>query len=158
MNDRDRDFRRLYAELRIRDQQSYLRSRVAEYGSASRQAAVIRNVLLLAAALGGCAGQFTQGSGRAIWAVTSAVLAVLAAALTAYEAFFGFAQQEKRYGDAADNLDEAALDWDEPGGDLTAEVERVEGIFRSETGQWGQLSVRSADVRRPPAPDDPGTA
>jgi hypothetical protein len=74
------------------------------------------------------------------------VLAAVAAAITTYEALIGFPRLEKLYSDAARNLEEAAIDWRiaDPHGDLTAEVERVEGIFRSEIGQWGQLVVKAA--------------
>jgi hypothetical protein len=66
--------------------------------------------------------------------------------VTAYETLIGFSQLEKLYADALYNLEEAALDWRDldPTADPTAEVERVESVFRSERGQWGQLVVKSA--------------
>jgi len=51
-------------------------------------------------------------------------------------------------------LREAAIDWRiaDPDGDLSAEVERVENIFRSEIGQWGQVVVKAAPPASPAAP------
>ena len=47
------------------------------------------------------------GTARAAWAVAGALLAALAAAVTAFETLVGFPQLEKVYGDAARNLEEA---------------------------------------------------
>jgi hypothetical protein len=150
---RAREFHQLYATLRIGGQLSFYEARAAEYRAAHRQAVVVRNALLLAAAIAGALGQFADGTTRAASGVVAAVLAALAAAVTAYEALIGFPQLEKLYSDAARNLKEAAIDWKvaEPNADLTPEVERVEGIFRSEIGQWGQLVVKAATPAPPPA-------
>lgn len=151
MSDRFREFHSLYAELRIGDQLRYYTARVAEYRRAHQQAVVVRNWLLLAAAAAGVIAQLFDGTARAGWGVAAAVLASLAGALTAFETLIGFPQLEKLFSDAARNLQEADIDWRDadPSADLTAEVERVEGIFRSEIGQWGQLIVKSA---APPPP------
>jgi hypothetical protein len=71
--------------------------------------------------------------------------------VTAFEGLIGFAQLRKLYNDAALNLAEAEIDWDAagPGGDLEAEVERVEQILRSENGQWGQLVIESTSKKAP---------
>ena len=49
-----------------------------------------------------------------------------------------------------ENLKEAAIDWRASPGDPEGEVDRVEDVFRSERGQWGQV-VKSA-APAPPAP------
>lgn len=138
-------------ELRITDQLSFYQSRVEEYRKAHRQTVIVRNALLLAAAVAAAVGQFTTGTDRSAWAVAATILAAVAGAVTAFEAVIGFPQLQKLYSDAARNLEEAAIDWKvaNPHEDLTAEVERVEGIFRSEIGQWGQLVVKAA---APPTP------
>jgi hypothetical protein len=153
MNDRERQFRRLYRRLRIEDQRRYYSMRAKEYRSAHRQVVVVRNVLLLAAALAGVVAQATNGSARAAWAVVAAVLGSLAGAVTAYESLVGFPQLEKLYSDAERNLEEAAIDWDEPGARMADEIDRVEWVFRSERGQWGQLVVKTAKSTQPVTSD-----
>ena len=153
MNDRERKFRRLYRRLRIEDQRRYYSMRAKEYRSAHRQVVVVRNVLLLAAALAGVVAQATNGSARAAWAVVAAVLGSLAGAVTAYESLIGFPQLEKLYSDAERNLEEAAIDWDEPGARMADEIDRVEWVFRSERGQWGQLVVKTAKSTQPVTSD-----
>jgi conflict system pore-forming effector with SLATT domain len=155
---RDEEFRRLYALLRIRDQLRYYSDRRVEYGNAHRQVVIVRNMLLLAAAAAGAVGQIVEGTARATCAVVAAVLASLAGAVTAFESLIGFPQLEKLYTDAVRNLEEAEIDWDavEPDADVTAEIERVESIFRCEIGQWGQLVVKSATPALTPV-SDPAT-
>ena len=150
MTDRAREFHRLFLELRIEDQLRYYEARRREYAAAHRQAIVLRTALLLAAGAAGVVGQAMGGTARAGWAVAGALLAALAAAVTAFETLIGFPQLEKLYRDAARNLDEARVDWEDVDPEVVpeAEVERAEDVFRSERGQWGQLVVKSA----PPAP------
>ena len=59
MSDRDGEFRRLYRRLRIDDQRRYYSLRSKEYRSAHRQVVVVRNILLLGAALSGVVSQAT---------------------------------------------------------------------------------------------------
>ena len=143
--DRARAFHRLYQRLRIDDQLRFYHDRHTEYASAHRQAVVLRTALLFGAAAAGVVTQSTAGTARAAWAVAGALLAALAAAVTAYETLIGFPQLEKVYGDAVRNLEEAKLDWQDLDPDTmsAAEFERVEDVFRSERGQWGQLVVKS---------------
>ncbi|MBL8926120.1 MAG: SLATT domain-containing protein [Pseudonocardia sp.] len=156
MTGRAEEFHRLFLLFRIEAQRDYYTARSAEYRRAHEQAVVVRNVLLLAAAVAGGMGPFVHDTPRAALGVAAAVLGALAAAVTAFETLIGFPQLEKLYADAARNLKEAAIDWREadPGGDLTAEIERVEDVFRSERGQWGQLIVKSA-AQPPPARNAP---
>lgn len=156
MSERDLQFRRLYRRLRIEGQQRYYHARAKEYGDAHRQVVVVRNTLLLAAAVAGVVSQVATGSARGGWAVAAAVLSSLAGALTAYEALIGFPQLAKLYADADRNLEEAAIDWDEPDVRTADEIERVEWIFRSERGQWGQLVVKTATSTQPAQDDEDG--
>jgi hypothetical protein len=145
MSDRDAEFRALYQDLRITDQQRYYTDRSAEYEQAHRQAIIVRNVFLIAAALVAVGAQFTSGTSRAGCGVAAALLAALAGAVTAFDALIGFPQLQKLYSDAALNLAEALINWDstsavgEPAG-----IERVEKILRTENGQWGQLAIKTA--------------
>lgn len=150
-DERDADFRRLYRELRIRDQHAYYVRRRDEYQRAHRQAVIVRNVLLMIAGVCAVAGQAVDGAARAGWSVGAAVLGGLAAALIGYEALLGFSRLSKLYGDVARNLAEAELDWDDTGSsaDIAAEVHRVEEVLRAENGQWGQLVVESATPAAP---------
>jgi SMODS and SLOG-associating 2TM effector domain 1 len=161
--DRARAFHRLYLRLRIDDQLRFYQARRTEYASAHRQAVILRTALLLGAAAAGVITQSTNGTARAAWAVAGALLAALAAAVTAFETLVGFPQLEKIYGDAARNLEEAKVDWEDvdPERVPVEEVERVEDVFRSERGQWGQLVVKSAAPAPPAppvAPKDPSAA
>jgi SLOG in TRPM, prokaryote len=58
------------------------------------------------------------------------------------------------YGDAARNLEEAKVDWEDVDPETVPEreVERVEDVFRSERAQWGQLVVKSAAPAPPTVP------
>jgi SMODS and SLOG-associating 2TM effector domain 1 len=151
MTSRAAQFHALYKELRIADQRNYYRQRRLEYEQANRQAIVVRNTLLVLAALAGIAGQLVTGTDRALCGVIAALLAALAAAVTGFEGLIGFAQLRKLYNDAELNLDEAEIGWDAAGsdGDLAAELERVEQIFRTENGQWGQLVIEAAPKSAP---------
>ncbi|QFY11296.1 SLATT domain-containing protein [Nonomuraea phyllanthi] len=153
MTERQAQFRALYRDLRIGEQRGFYERRSEEYGRARHQAIVVRNVLLVLAALAGVAGQVATGTGRAFCGVAAAVLAALAGAVTAYEALIGFAQLRKLYGDAALNLRAAALDWDAagPDDDVAPQIDRIEQIFRTENGQWGQLMVQNEQVAPPVA-------
>ena len=155
---RAHDFHRFYFDQRIENQLAYYRDRRAEYRDAHRQAVIVRNALLFMAAIAGGIGAFVPEGWRVGLGVAAALLGAFAAAVTAYETLIGFSQLEKLYADALRNLEEAALDWRDldPAADPTAEVERVESVFRSERGQWGQLVVKSAAPAPPqPAPKAP---
>jgi hypothetical protein len=154
VSDRDQQFRLLYRRLRIEDQRRFYSARAKEYKAAHRQVVIVRNIMLLAAAVVGVISQVADGPARAGWAVGAAVLGSLAGAVTGYEALIGFPQLEKLYSDAERNLEEAAIDWDEPHARIADEIERVEWIFRSERGQWGQLVVKTATSTQSARPDE----
>lgn len=152
-DEHDADFRRLYRELRIRDQHAYYVKRRDEYERAHRQAVIVRNVLLMIAGVCAVAGQAVEGAARAGWSVGAAVLGGLAAAVIGYESLVGFSRLSNLYADVARNLAEAELDWDDTGSsaDVAAEMHRVEEALRAENGQWGQLVVESATLATPAA-------
>ncbi|MCV2489833.1 SLATT domain-containing protein [Geodermatophilus sp. YIM 151500] len=167
MTDRDDEFQALYLALRIEDQKKYYDDRRTEYEAAHRQTVVVRNALLVLAALASVAGQLTGPTVRGALAVVAAVLGALAVAVTGFEALIGFPHLTKLYTDAARNLAEAEIDWTTrtPDADLEHDVDRVEEIFTSEIGQWGQLiseagaeAARTADgvaARSPPTAAQP---
>jgi hypothetical protein len=150
---RAQQFNELFLKLRINDQLDFYSDRGAEYKAAHRQVVIVRNVLLAVAALAGGAAAFAPENWRPVLGLVSAVLAALATAVTAYDTLMGFQHLEKIYRDAADNLKEAAIDWRVVTPEnLKAEVDRVEEVFRSERGQWGQLLVTSAGPTPQPKP------
>jgi hypothetical protein len=71
MSGRVAQFHDLYRTLRITDQRKYYEDRRREYAQASGQAIVVRNTLLVLAALAGIAGQLTTGTGRALSGVVA---------------------------------------------------------------------------------------
>ena len=151
MTDRAAQFRDLYQRLRIADQMGWYEGRRDEYKKANQQAIVVRTVLLALAALAGvAAAQLVTGTGRAALGVVAALLAALAAAVTAFEALIGFTQVGKLYNDAALSLRAAEINWNNTGphDDVAAELGEVEQILRTENGQWGQLVIEGT----PPDP------
>jgi hypothetical protein len=143
-------FRALYRTLRLENQRRYYTERCTEYSSAHRQASTARDVLLVLAATAGFVGQLLDGTGRAGLSVVGAVLAALAAALTAFETLIGFEQHRKLFADAGANVDAALERWDSTSpADAAADVERIEQIFVAENGRWGQLVRNLATSDRP---------
>ncbi|NUR82452.1 MAG: SLATT domain-containing protein [Nonomuraea sp.] len=142
---RTAQFLALYRELRISEQRAFYELRSRESQAAHEQTVTLRNVLLVLSALAGVAGQLVSGTGRAVCGVVAAVLAALAGAVTAYEALMRFSQLHKLYGDAALSLAEAEIDWDADTGDLKDRMARVEQVFLSERGQWGQLQLQESE-------------
>jgi hypothetical protein len=145
MTDRLEQFHALYGKLRIADQKQFYAERRDEYRTAHRQAIIVRNGLLVAAAMAGVGGQLTEGTARALVSIGAAVFAALAGLVTAFEALIGFPRLGKLYEDAWINLSVAEVEWGrlDPHGDISAGLGRVEQIFRKENGQWGQLVVRA---------------
>jgi hypothetical protein len=147
---RTAQFRLLYRTLRLEDQRRFYADRCSEYAAAHRQASAVRDVLLVLAASAGFVGQLLDGTGRAGLSVVAAVLAALAAALTAFETLIGFEQHQKLFADAGASLTAALEQWDRtsPGGSDAA-VDQVEQIFLAENGQWGQLvrNLATSDAR-----------
>jgi hypothetical protein len=145
MSEHAEQFRVLYRDLRITDQRKFYEARAEEYTRAHHQGIAVRNALLTLAALAGVVGQFTAGTGRTVAGVAAAVLAALAGAVTAFDTLIGFAPLAKLYGDTAINLAAAEIDWDQARPeDIDAELTRVEEVFRTENGQWGQLVIQNA--------------
>jgi ABC-type multidrug transport system fused ATPase/permease subunit len=156
-DERARQARQLYEAHRIQAQRRYYDARSREYSRARDQAVTVSSVLLAAATVTGIAATFANGTARALWGVAGALLAALAAAVTAYESLMSFGQLAKLYADAAANLQHASAGWStEPvwsSARLGRRVDAAERVFRLESGQWGQLAL-SAYVELAPA-DDP---
>ena len=141
MTTRTDQFRAIYLEHRLVDQQEYYRQRVDEYERAHRQALGVRNVLFVLSAMAAGASQITDDRARGEFGALAAVLAALAGAVTAYESLIGYPSLLKIFHDAWVSLQAARIDWDLPDDDVEHSIRRVEQVFRSENGQWGQLAV-----------------
>ena len=89
MTDRATEFHRLYGELRIRDQKAFYEARRDEYRGAHRQAIIVRNALLFAAALAGWAASSPTARSARDRDHRRGV-AALAGAVTAFSALVGF--------------------------------------------------------------------
>lgn len=148
MSERNKELLRFYEANRINDQMKFYASRRTQFDRATGQGLAVSAVLLgfatAAGALAGTATGWTEG-----WSAIATILPAVSTALAAYLALYAFEQQSKIYGDAAHALQAASSRRPDPeaGRDgRTAEqniaeyVLRVEGVFRREQGQWGQLT------------------
>jgi hypothetical protein len=146
----------LYFKHRLTGQQKYYRDRTEEYERAHGQALALRNTLFILSAVGAGVSQVTTGTWRGTLGVAAAVLGALAGAVTAYESLIGYPSLTKIYHDTWAGLQAARIDWDEPDADTEKSIRRVEQIFRTENGQWGQLVVRQSEHVSPDgAPTQP---
>src|SRR5262249_54457528 len=109
--------------------------------------AVSATLLGLASAVSALAG--TTVGWTTVWTAASAILPAVSTALAAYLALYAFDQQSKLYGDAVRAVHAAARTVPDPdlaqGGrspevNIADYVEKVEGAFRTENAQWGQLT------------------
>lgn len=142
MNARDRQFVEVYQAARVEDQRAYYLQRANEFQAAHRQVLLVSSLLFgLSGTVGLIAGLDVPG--KLVWAIFAAILPAITSALSAYEGLYGFNRIAKRFRDAARNLRlvEAPRISEAQGKEDAVEeyVLRVEGIFRDELGQWGQL-------------------
>lgn len=144
-----------YRKYRIEDQLDFYTSRKDLFDRATGQGLAVSATLLgFAAAVSALAG--TTVGWTEVWSAASAILPAISTALAAYLALYAFDQQSKIYGDAVRAIHAAArpvpnLDLAEggrpPEENIADFVKRVEGSFRQENAQWGQLTsqVQIAD-------------
>jgi hypothetical protein len=145
MSSRDEDFLRLYRTHRFDDQYAWYEARVDEYESAHDQVITLAAIALFGAAAAGAVASFDLFGWRVAWGVLAAVMSGVATLIGAYDQLIGYEQTTKLYRDAkaalgalrsqAPWLSSAPL----PEG-TAAFVDRVEAVFQSEIGQWGQLT------------------
>jgi hypothetical protein len=148
MSERNKQLLGYYRKNRIEDQLKFYTDRRDLFDRASGQGLAISAMLLAFAsavsALAGTAVGWTQ-----VWSALSAVLPAISTAVAAYLALYAFDQQSKIYGDAMRAVHAAARPAPNPdaheGGRAPEEniadfVKNVEGAFRQEHAQWGQLT------------------
>ncbi len=142
MTGRYEQFAELYAEDRLLDQLNYYRDRRVEAERARDQAITAKAVLLGLAAVAGVVGAAYPVT-RPAAAIAAAFLAALATGLTAYQSLYAFPRLAKLYKDAETSLIALRAIGLGPGlqvSEIRARVELIEGVFKQENGQWGQLA------------------
>lgn len=158
MDNRHEQFLNLYQTWRHKDQAGFYQARCMEFERARRQAIISAGVLMLLTTMVSiftATGLFLP---KWVWASLGVFLPALSTALTAYNSLFAFEQQLKLYKDASRGLHRAEADAyglrksaDEADylKKIEAYVNQVEGIFRKEQGQWGQLISEIKPVEPP---------
>ncbi len=147
MNSRDEDFLRCYEKYRYEDQHGFYESRIKQFEAARSQAIFLTSILI------GCTGITSVLAAadvlhlKTLWVILSIVFPALGTAFAAYDRLYAFEQQTKLYKDARRALDahryrpigKASLSESEFRAAVSDHVQEVEGVLRSEQGQWGQL-------------------
>jgi hypothetical protein len=163
MNNRHEQFLSLYQTCRHKDQDSFYKSRHAEFERARRQAIITAGVLMFLTAMVSILTTTDLFWPKWVWAVLSVLFPALSTALTAYNSLFAFEQQSKLYQDAIHALRSAETDTyglQQAANEadylkrLEAYVNKVEEILRKEQGQWGQLTAE-VKVAGPSASERP---
>jgi hypothetical protein len=136
-----------YRKYRIQDQLDFYTSRRDLFDRAVGQGLAVSAMLLgFASAVSALAG--TTVGWTEVWSAASAILPAISTALTAYLALYAFDQQSKLYGDAVRAVRAAARlpnpsfpqGGRPPEENIADFVKKVEGAFRQENAQWGQLT------------------
>jgi hypothetical protein len=144
---REEQFAAICGRARVDDQRAYYEARSQAFERAHRQLLLVSAVVFgLAAATGLLAGLDVPG--KVVFAIVAAVLPSISTALAAYEGLYAFQRVAKLYRDAARNLrrvDPPAAFEAPAVGEYVAKVEHV---FTSERGQWGQLAVETASEQQ----------
>ncbi len=139
-----------YRRHRIDDQTHYYAHRAVEFERARRWTVTASAGLLVLAALCGALGA-AYGAHRAMWAFTAAALSAMAAAISGFEAAFGF----ERFSCGANETVSALAMADTHGPragrpasdeELLAFVVGVERLLRSEVDTWSQVAEKAAET------------
>ena len=148
MSQRNRDLLKFYAACRIDDQVNFYSDRSAQFDRATSQGLAVSAMLLGFSTAAGALAGTTVGWATG-WSAVATILPAISTALAAYVALYAFDQQSKIYGDALKALraasrarpdPDSALEGQTPERNIAEYVERIEGIFSQEQGQWGQLT------------------
>ncbi|HLY81480.1 MAG TPA: SLATT domain-containing protein [Acidimicrobiales bacterium] len=163
MTERDTEMANLYRRYRLEHQKNFYRNRAVEYRTARNQARITAAAFLVLASLAGALGGADVGDWRMWWAVAATVLGGLAAALTSYEAIYGFDRQSRDYEKTIAAL--ARLETRFPGepcapgaggAEVAAFVQQAEAVFLGEVDRWAKhTSAPPTTDSAGPAPDPP---
>ena len=159
MSQRNREFMELYDKYRYLDQVAFYKKRSQEYKEANSQLLTATGVIMIITA-GVSAATTLQIT--VFWKTVLALLAVglpaLSTALAAYNELFAFERQSKLYQDAKNALHAALAESPDVKQGLSESeydiavgvyVNVIEGVFRKEQGQWGQLQSQAKMVEFP---------
>jgi hypothetical protein len=145
MSQRSDDLLALYREHRFDEQYAWYEDRITEYERAHDQIITVTAAALFGAAAAGLAASADVAGLRIAWAVLAAVLSGSATLVAAYDQLIAYEQNLKVYRDARAALGSLRPDapWLSTPVDLDQArhfVDEAERVFRSENGQWGQLT------------------
>jgi hypothetical protein len=161
MSQRNRQLMSLYQKYRFEDQKNFYDARSKEFKSAHRQVVLLTGVIMILTTV---VASVTVAIDLPYWKPVLMILAVvfpaLSTALSAYNELFAFERQAKLYQDAERALQRASADSPDlikQGLSSDSEyalavglyVNEIEGIFRKEQGQWGQLASQAKTVELP---------
>jgi hypothetical protein len=139
VSSREQQFLAIYRRCRVEDQLDFYEARINEFKDARRQVAMLAAVIFgLSSAVGVIAGLDIQG--KALIAIFTVILPAFSTALAAYDALYAFDRHAKLYADALRALVQLDLPTTEPGA-VREYVQTIEGVLRTEQGQWGQLAA-----------------
>ena len=164
MRERDQQFLALYEKHRFEDQRAFYDSRRREFDTARDQVLWLIAVFMVLTAAVAALASAKVGGLKSLWSILAVAFPALSTALSAYNALYAFERQAKIYGDAANALLRARADSPDlkpPMDDaafqeaLSAHVEQVEQILRSEQAQWGQLIGEIKPAAPPQSTHDP---
>jgi ABC-type transport system involved in cytochrome bd biosynthesis fused ATPase/permease subunit len=148
MSERNEQFLALYQQYRFEDQRGWYERRRAEFEAAYSQVINLTGLLMVLTGTAAALAAADVGGLKNLWAVLAVVFPVLSTALSAYNGLYAFERQAKLYRDAANMMLRARADAPDLKPEITeagyrhalsAYVNKVEGILRTEQGQWGQL-------------------
>jgi ABC-type transport system involved in cytochrome bd biosynthesis fused ATPase/permease subunit len=148
MSERDERFLDLYQQYRFEDQRGWYERRHAEFEVAYDQVITLTGLLMVLAGIAGALAAADVGGPKTLWAVLAVIFPALSTALSAYNGLYAFERQAKLYRDAANMMHRARAEAPDLKPEITeagyrhvlsAYVNKVEGILRTEQGQWGQL-------------------
>ncbi len=142
-------FLSLYQKHRFTDQLAFYSIRIEDFQRAARQVVYLISILLVLTMLGGILASLDILGARRFWISTSIICSILSTAAAGFGALYAFDRHAKLYQDAIHALVQAKktapsemplemID-KEYGEALGKYVAQVEGIFKREQGQWGQL-------------------
>jgi hypothetical protein len=159
MSQRNKQFMSLYQKYRFEDQRGFYDRTSKEFKAAHQQVISLTGVIMIfTAAVSALTAAVTSSDWKPVLAILAVVFPALSTALSAYNELFAFERQSKLYQDAEKALHHALAgapdlkpgisdsDYD---GAVGVYVNVIEGIFRKEQGQWGQLESQAKTVELP---------
>ena len=160
MSTRNEQFLTLYKTHRHAHQMAFYIARRDEFEKAQRASVTLTSALLALTTIASLLASLMLKP-KPLWTILSVAFPAFSTALSAYTELYAFDRQAKLYRDTLNPLRRAEADAPDLEQGLTdAEyseklavyVNNVEGIFRREQGQWGQLisSIKPVEPQKKP--------